>query len=255
MIRPLTGSALVGKSGWTAWAFSCVRTDDNRFSDEEILTILHGGEAGLKVAEVCDALRISVATYNTWKAKYSGLTPAEVRSSRLRERRKGWAVAGLGALIAVGFAVGGLVILMGSAPPIPNALVSVPGNLPPPPPRPTAADIPPQALVVRQPLPATGGLQPAGVGAISTRPGAGDIETGDPSGYSIQVAAVPNFEGARVMLEQLAGAGYPAYVTAKTIDRVELFRVRVGPLKSREVAEDVARRLEGDGHHSPWITR
>jgi cell division septation protein DedD len=84
---------------------------------------------------------------------------------------------------------------------------------------------------------------------------ADDIETAEPNGYVVQVAAVPDLREARAVLDQLAEAGYPAYLTAKTIDRVELYRVRVGPLKSRHAAEDVARRLEREGHRAPWVTK
>ena len=51
------------------------------------------------------------------------------------------------------------------------------------------------------------------------------------------------------------GGRNPAYLTAKIVDRVELYRVRVGPFKSRPVAEEVARRLEREGHRAPWVTK
>ena len=82
-----------------------------------------------------------------------------------------------------------------------------------------------------------------------------DIETADPDGYVVQVAAVPDLQEARAVLEQLAEAGYPAYLTATIVDQVELYRVRVGPLKSRPAAEEVARRLEREGHRAPWVTK
>ena len=97
--------------------------------------------------------------------------------------------------------------------------------------------------------------QPVGLRASAPWVNAEDIETADPDGYVVQVAAVPNLQEARAVLDQLAEAGYPAYLTAKTIEEVEMYRVRVGPLKSRHAAEDVARRLEREGHRAPWVTK
>jgi cell division septation protein DedD len=98
-------------------------------------------------------------------------------------------------------------------------------------------------------------VQSVGLHASEKRVNGGDIETADPNGYVVQVAAVPNLQEARAVLEQLAEAGYPAHLTAKTVDRVELYRVRVCPLKSRPAAEEVARRLEREGHRAPWVTK
>jgi cell division septation protein DedD len=69
------------------------------------------------------------------------------------------------------------------------------------------------------------------------------------------VAAVPDLREARAILDQLSEAGHPAYLIAKTVDHVVLYRVRVGPLKSRAEADNVVRRLEHEGHQAPWITR
>ena len=81
------------------------------------------------------------------------------------------------------------------------------------------------------------------------------LERADRSDYSVQVAAVPALEEARVLLEQLSGARYPAYLIPVTINQVRLYRVRVGPFKSQQTAQKTARRLEREGHHAPWITK
>lgn len=54
-----------------------------RFSEEQIIAVLKEAEAGAKVLELCRKHGISDATFYNWKAKYAGMTVADVR--RLRE--------------------------------------------------------------------------------------------------------------------------------------------------------------------------
>ena len=276
MRRGLTGSAFGWGPGWTARALALFR--DDRFTDEEILTILRAGEAGLKLTDVCAAGGIRVATYYDWKAKYSGLMPSDVRKRRLRERRlrtrrkRRATMAAFAALLVLSVWSAGTLggIRHGSQsqkastnatgnplkprPTAPAATPMIPVPAPNPQNAATAAH-PPQSPAVRQPEQKADAAQPVGLSAAATWVNAEDIETASPSGYVVQVAAVPNLEEARAVLAQLADAGYPAHLTAKIVDRVELYRVRVGPLKSRSAAEEVARRLERDGHRAPWVTK
>ena len=76
MRRPMTSTAFGWRPEWTARALALFRGEDDRFTDEEILTILRAGEAGLKIPDVCAAGGIRMATYYAWKAKYAGLTPS-----------------------------------------------------------------------------------------------------------------------------------------------------------------------------------
>ena len=55
----------------------------SRFTEEQILAILHEGEAGRKVDELCRAHGLSKYTYYRWKAKYGGLQLSEAK--RLRQ--------------------------------------------------------------------------------------------------------------------------------------------------------------------------
>jgi cell division septation protein DedD len=250
MRRLSTSAALGWGAGWTARARALFRTDDDRFTDEEILTILRAGESGLKLADVCAAGGIRAVTYYDWRAKYSGLLPAGVRNRRLRARRKRRAgIAAVALLVVLSGGAAGKLAGTRHASQSPMPLANPPENLEP---RPTGA-----GAIVTIPLPARAAtaVQPADRRARATGVNAGDIETADPNGYVVQVAALPNLQEARAVLEQLAKAGYSVHLTAKIVDRVELYRVRVGPLKSRSLAEEVAQRLEGEGHHAPWVTR
>jgi putative transposase len=54
-----------------------------RFSEEQIIAVLKEAEAGAKVLDLCRTHGISDATFYNWKAKYAGMTVAELR--RLKE--------------------------------------------------------------------------------------------------------------------------------------------------------------------------
>jgi putative transposase len=53
-----------------------------RHTEEQILSGLHEGESGTKVAEMCRGMGISQATYFLWKKKYAGLGLNELRELR-----------------------------------------------------------------------------------------------------------------------------------------------------------------------------
>lgn len=55
----------------------------SKFSETQVLGILKAVENGRTVADVCREHTISESTYFNWKAKYGGMTAAEIR--RLRE--------------------------------------------------------------------------------------------------------------------------------------------------------------------------
>ena len=69
-----------------------------RFSEEQIINILKGVEAGQRVADISRSHGISEQTYHRWKAKYGGLDVNEARRLKSLEdenRRLKAAVADL----------------------------------------------------------------------------------------------------------------------------------------------------------------
>lgn len=50
-----------------------------RFTDEQMITILKEGEAGVPVKEICRKYGISDATFYTWRKKFGGMDAQDVR--------------------------------------------------------------------------------------------------------------------------------------------------------------------------------
>ncbi|NGX47169.1 MAG: hypothetical protein K1000chlam3_00541 [Chlamydiae bacterium] len=57
-----------------------------RFTEEQIIKVLEEAKTGLKVEEVCRKHGISPPTYYNWKAKYGGMTIAEIKWLRVLEK-------------------------------------------------------------------------------------------------------------------------------------------------------------------------
>ena len=53
-----------------------------RYTEEQIIGVLHEAQAGLKVPELCRQHGISDGTFYAWKAKYHGLTVSDARRLR-----------------------------------------------------------------------------------------------------------------------------------------------------------------------------
>jgi|SRR6202790_4207650 putative transposase len=56
-----------------------------RHSEEQIITILKQGEAGLGTAELCRQHGITEQTYYRWKAKYGGMESGDARKLKQLE--------------------------------------------------------------------------------------------------------------------------------------------------------------------------
>lgn len=57
----------------------------SRFTEEQIVGILKEIDAGMKVSDVCRKHGISDATYYAWKAKYEGMTVADIKRMKSLE--------------------------------------------------------------------------------------------------------------------------------------------------------------------------
>jgi putative transposase len=57
----------------------------SRFTEEQIITILAEGQAGMKVADLCRQHGISPPTYYLWKSKYSNMTVSEAKRLKALE--------------------------------------------------------------------------------------------------------------------------------------------------------------------------
>lgn len=47
----------------------------SKFSEEEIISIIRGGDAGAKVVDPCRKRGMSDAMFYKWKAKFAGMRP------------------------------------------------------------------------------------------------------------------------------------------------------------------------------------
>ena len=57
----------------------------SRFTEEQIIGILHEHEAGAKTVDVCRRHGVSGATFYKWKARYGGLDVSDARRLRALE--------------------------------------------------------------------------------------------------------------------------------------------------------------------------
>lgn len=74
------------------------------------------------------------------------------------------------------------------------------------------------------------------------------------AGFSIQVGAFADASSARQLADELEASGYPVYVAApEGSDTNKRWRVRVGPLSTRDRAERVARELKSQRSLPTWV--
>lgn len=203
----------------------------------------------------------------------------EGRGARSRRRAgPAWLATLAGALLLMtaGFAVGlvagilfeepGLVIdqIAGRATEVP-----LPGETPPAVPQtpdvaaaPTAEPDPAQPAASPQaevPVAAEALLEPAPAPAQATSEPAASppppaVSSAPPprSGYSVQVGAYGDEAGAQRLAESVGKSGFPVYVST-TAAKGARYRVRVGPVASRDEARQLAARLEREFELKTWV--
>ncbi len=62
----------------------------SKFLDSQKAFILKQGDDGVPVAEICRKAGISQATYFSWRKKFAGLLPTEMRRLKQLEDENGW---------------------------------------------------------------------------------------------------------------------------------------------------------------------
>jgi len=67
--------------------------------------------------------------------------------------------------------------------------------------------------------------------------------------FSVQVFAFSDDKGANSLVNKLKGKGFPAYSEPVSTSRGTLWRVRVGPFRSREGATAARDKLKGEGYN------
>lgn len=193
----------------------------------------------------------------------------DVSSRDRRSRRRGPGLAsallGGGLLIALGFGLGvvaGLILeepdlildyAAGRTQDVPLEDGAGPGGFEPP-----AATVPD---VAARPPPDPGATRPATppdvVGEASSA-GAPVADFAAPAlspsgGFAVQVGAFSAASAAEQLAGRLRADGLPVYIAPSVGGDADRWRVRVGPMASREEAEQVARRLEREQQLSTWV--
>ena len=211
------------------------------FTDEQIFAVLRAGEGDdVSATDLCAAHGITLPLYCVWKRKYGALTLDELRGVRRKESKRSRTVGALVAAAAVaGTVAAGLLVLPGGSA-VPSA----------------AAD---EARVRRPAAPVRPSSSPsastaAAEAAAAAVGGAYDLPSDD-DGFVVQIAAMPDLDEARTVVDQLAAAGYPAYLLSTAVENLELFRVRVGPFPTRQQAAATVRELAREGYEGAWLVR
>jgi cell division septation protein DedD len=237
---------------WTDAVFASLRPTGHHVSDDEIFEILNGGSDQETAADLCAAKGVTVPMYCVWRAKYRHLNLDELRKVRRRELWRARAL--LGVLLAatvlgaggIGFGLARVAYVKITAAAEPQRPVTLAAE-PTPPIHVQIAPAVPDSPQVVSTAPEATPMEPATL-SDSLPP------TAEP-GYSVQVAAADSLQQGRVLVERLAVAGYPAYLSRAFVGDIEVFRVRVGPFDARPAAEEIASQLRRDGYQGAWIAR
>jgi cell division septation protein DedD len=194
-------------------------------------------------------------------------------TARKRDRHPVAAVVGLALLAIPGFALGvlagvaweepGLLLshLLGRTVDVPWGSVAGAGTQAPEPSAPETVAGPealpavaaPGPKPAREPAPRATRLRPE-VLSPAAKPGTGGSEPGAPEAhFAVQVGAFGESRSAEHLAERLRGKGFDVYVSPSAQPTAARWRVRVGPLPSREQAEHAAARLKAEEKLPTWV--
>jgi cell division septation protein DedD len=236
--------------------FPVARSGEARFTDEQVFAILRAADAhDAGAAEFCRDAGITVPIYCVWKARYGRLSLDELRAARRTEQRRARArQAWLGAAVVLALGTLGAWLLPGGAEPPAAAAAATPEQAAPP----VVRDAAPEPAIEPEPAPRIERATAASAGperaATAAAPGPAPFAApADERGYSVQVAAAPDLQQARRLVERLSAAGHEAYAVPAVVGSAGVVRVRVGPFASRPEAEAAARHLAREGYAGAWI--
>jgi DedD protein len=71
----------------------------------------------------------------------------------------------------------------------------------------------------------------------------------------VQVAALNARNEADAIVKKLMSKGYAAFVQPPVSGSPAIFRVRVGPVTTRQEADALAAKLQKEERFKPWVTR
>ena len=190
--------------------------------------------------------------------------PPRDRRARHRGPRLGSALLGGGLLIALGFGLGvvaGLVLeepdlildyAAGRTQDVPLGTGAGPRSLGTSATAPDVAARPPPDRDAKRPATSPGVI---GEASSDSAPVA-DLAAPAPSpsgGFVVQVGAFSEASAAERLASRLREGGLPVYVAPSVDGDAQRWRVRVGPMASRDEAEQLARRLEREQQLSTWV--
>ena len=144
-----------------------------------------------------------------------------------------------------------------AAEPPPSAPVVQEPLADPPSPKASARQGTPVSSAPRESAPATVAPAPGTVKPTSVPAPAAQATDPSGPGFAVQVAAYPDRRDAETLVRQLVTKGYPAFVMDPVKGApTKLFRVRVGKYPNRNVAEGVQSRLvKSEQFTNAWIAR
>ena len=102
---------------------------------------------------------------------------------------------------------------------------------------------------------AAGGTSASPVATPVAAPTAPGASPASGQGFVVQVAALNVRSEAEAIAKRLVAKGYAAFVQTPSNGTPAVFRVRIGPVSTRQEADTLAAKLQKEEQFKPWITR